>query len=66
MIEWKKASEGLPTEEGYYIVWSSRPFVAWLNAKTNMWEFNKEFKIRADSKCVTHWYKLEGPKEENI
>lgn len=64
MIGWIKTIEGLPTEEGYYIVWSSRPFVAWFNAKTNMWEFNKEFKIRADSKCITHWYKLEEPENE--
>ena len=65
MITWKKSSEGLPTEDGFYIVWSCRPFVAWFNSKDSIWEI-KDLRVRAEAKVISHWAKADGPKEENV
>ncbi len=64
MNEWKKSSEELPTEEGFYVVWSCRPFIAWFNAEAFIWEI-KDLRIRADAKVISHWCKVNEPKKEN-
>lgn len=60
-MEWKKSSEELPKEDGYYIVWSARPFIAWYHAEGKIWEFSNCLKVRAEGHAVTHWCKCDAP-----
>lgn len=61
-MEWKYYKNELPTEDGQYIVWAARPFVAWYNATGQIWELKHGINIRADSGAITHWCKVEAPK----
>ena len=66
MIEWTKASEELPTEDGYYIVWVARPMVAWYDSGKQVWELGKMLKVKVGSRCITHWGKINEPLKEDI
>ena len=68
MMEWIKASEELPAEDGYYLIWLTDlcPKIVWYDSNNKKWEINQALKVKAECKYVTHWQRISDPVTEII